>query len=78
MVTGGAAVLKLFTLFERCTAALLYLMGTLFERLLVSKPATSKAANSETYLVAIGTRPCEDDIARIPLAWAWPPMDGYR
>ena len=53
---GGSAVLKLFTLFERQTAALIYLVGAHFDETWISKPATSKAANSETYLVAKGSQ----------------------
>ena len=51
-------VLKMFTLCERSTAALVYLVGCHFEETFVCKPATSKAANSETYLVAKGLCVC--------------------
>lgn len=45
-------VVKMFTFCERATAALLYLIGCFFEELYVCKPGTSKAANSETYVVS--------------------------
>jgi len=51
---GGACILKTFTLFERETEALLYILATCFDELHACKPATSKAANSETYVVAKG------------------------
>ena len=47
-------MLKAYTLFERPTAALLFLLGHFFEQLDICKPGTSKAANGETYIVGIG------------------------
>jgi cap2 methyltransferase len=54
LAPGGAMILKMYTLFERPTAALLFLMGYFFERLDICKPGTSKAANGETYAVGMG------------------------
>jgi hypothetical protein len=54
ILKGGDFILKAYTLFERPTVALLYLLGHCFEELWVAKPATSKAANSETYFVGVG------------------------
>ena len=51
---GGAMVIKMFTLFERRTVDLLYLLGCVFEEVWVSKPACSTASNAETYLVCKG------------------------
>lgn len=51
---GGNLVVKGFTLFEHPSICNLYLLSCLFERFSVFKPATSKAGNSETYLVGIG------------------------
>ena len=48
-------MIKMFTLFERETEALLYLIAGHFRELHLCKPAASKAANSETYVVAKGT-----------------------
>lgn len=56
---GGSLVLKMFTLFERHSACLIYLLNCCFERVHVFKPATSKAGNSEVYVVCLeyGGRP---------------------
>ena len=51
---GGSFVLKLFTLFESQTLCLLNLLACSFSRLHLFKPATSKAGNSEVYLVCLG------------------------
>ena len=53
-MAGGDFILKAYTLFERPTVALLYLLGHCFDELWVTKPATSKAANTETYFVGVG------------------------
>ncbi|XP_027751503.1 cap-specific mRNA (nucleoside-2'-O-)-methyltransferase 2 [Empidonax traillii] len=51
--TGGSFVLKMFTLFEHCSINLLYLLNCSFEEVHVFKPATSKAGNSEAYVVCL-------------------------
>ncbi|XP_051884106.1 LOW QUALITY PROTEIN: cap-specific mRNA (nucleoside-2'-O-)-methyltransferase 2-like [Pristis pectinata] len=51
---GGSLVLKMFTLFERCSAHLLYLLNCCFQEVHVFKPGTSKAGNSEVYAVCLG------------------------
>ncbi|KAJ4459297.1 putative NADPH:adrenodoxin oxidoreductase [Paratrimastix pyriformis] len=58
LAPGGNFVLKMFTLFEQETAALLYMLWLLFARLEVCKPETSKPGNSEVYVVAKGFRGC--------------------
>ncbi|XP_010224080.1 PREDICTED: cap-specific mRNA (nucleoside-2'-O-)-methyltransferase 2 [Tinamus guttatus] len=50
---GGSFVLKMFTLFEHCSANLLFLLNCCFEQVHVFKPATSKAGNSEAYVVCL-------------------------
>lgn len=50
---GGSFVLKMFTLFEHCSINLMYLLNCSFERVHVFKPATSKAGNSEVYVVCL-------------------------
>ncbi|NXM78133.1 CMTR2 methyltransferase, partial [Serilophus lunatus] len=52
--TGGSFVLKMFTLFEHCSINLLFLLNCSFEEVHVFKPATSKAGNSEAYVVCLG------------------------
>lgn len=51
--TGGSFVLKMFTLFEHCSINLLYLLNCSFDQVHVFKPATSKAGNSEVYVVCL-------------------------
>ncbi|KAI6655513.1 Cap-specific mRNA (nucleoside-2'-O-)-methyltransferase 2 [Oopsacas minuta] len=50
---GGSFILKLFTLFESQTLCLLYLLACSFGQLHLFKPSTSKAGNSEVYLVCL-------------------------
>ncbi|XP_062983210.1 cap-specific mRNA (nucleoside-2'-O-)-methyltransferase 2 [Elgaria multicarinata webbii] len=50
---GGSFVLKMFTLFEHCSVNLLFLLNCSFEEVHVFKPATSKAGNSEVYVVCL-------------------------
>ena len=54
--SGGSFVLKCFTFFEHTSQHLLYLLHTLFSSVTVTKPACSKAGNSETYVVCCGFR----------------------
>ncbi|NXO23948.1 CMTR2 methyltransferase, partial [Cisticola juncidis] len=51
--TGGSFVLKMFTLFEHCSINLLFLLNCSFEEVHVFKPGTSKAGNSEAYVVCL-------------------------
>ncbi|KAM6979642.1 cap-specific mRNA (nucleoside-2'-O-)-methyltransferase 2 [Aplochiton taeniatus] len=48
---GGSFVLKMFTLYEHPSVCLLYLLNCCFRTVNVFKPATSKAGNSEVYVV---------------------------
>ncbi|KAM4833644.1 cap-specific mRNA (nucleoside-2'-O-)-methyltransferase 2 isoform 1-T5 [Thomomys bottae] len=50
---NGSFVLKMFTLFEHCSINLMYLLNCCFEQVHVFKPATSKAGNSEVYVVCL-------------------------
>ncbi|XP_072374747.1 cap-specific mRNA (nucleoside-2'-O-)-methyltransferase 2 isoform X2 [Scyliorhinus torazame] len=49
----GSFVLKLFTLFERSSVCLLYLLNCCFKQVHVFKPGTSKSGNSEVYAVCL-------------------------
>uniref|UniRef100_A0A8C6UHG8 Cap-specific mRNA (nucleoside-2'-O-)-methyltransferase 2 n=1 Tax=Neogobius melanostomus TaxID=47308 RepID=A0A8C6UHG8_9GOBI len=51
---GGSFVLKMFTLYEHSSVSLLYLLNCCFHSVHVFKPATSKAGNSEVYVVCLG------------------------
>ncbi|CAD7076890.1 unnamed protein product [Hermetia illucens] len=64
---GGSFILKMFTLFEATSAALLYLLNCLFDRVNLFKPATSKSGNSEVYVVCVGFR---DDDCNFPAVLA--------
>ncbi|XP_069549677.1 cap-specific mRNA (nucleoside-2'-O-)-methyltransferase 2 [Brachyistius frenatus] len=48
---GGSFVLKMFTLYEHSSVCLLYLLNCCYQSVSVFKPATSKAGNSEVYVV---------------------------
>lgn len=50
---GGSFVLKMFTLYEYSSVCLLYLLNCCFHSVSVFKPATSKAGNSEVYVVCL-------------------------
>ncbi|XP_066569676.1 cap-specific mRNA (nucleoside-2'-O-)-methyltransferase 2 [Amia ocellicauda] len=50
---GGSFVLKMFTLYEYSSVCLLYLLNCCFRTVHVFKPATSKAGNSEVYVVCL-------------------------
>ncbi|KFU89874.1 FtsJ methyltransferase domain-containing protein 1 [Chaetura pelagica] len=51
--TGGSLVLKMFTLFEHRSTNMLFPLNCSFEEGHVFKPATSKAGNSEAYVVCL-------------------------
>jgi 23S rRNA U2552 (ribose-2'-O)-methylase RlmE/FtsJ len=50
---GGTFVLKCFDCFYKATAELIFLLSTLYEKVYVVKPNTSRYANSERYLVCL-------------------------
>ncbi|KAK2575014.1 hypothetical protein KPH14_008761 [Odynerus spinipes] len=50
---GGSFVIKIFTTFEHTSVCLLYLLSCCFYKVFVTKPATSKEGNSETYVVCM-------------------------
>lgn len=50
---GGNFLLKVFTLFEHQSVCLMYLLSCAFQQVTVTKPATSKAGNSEMYVVCL-------------------------
>lgn len=56
LAVGGVYVVKLFDTFEPYTVQLLALMQLHFERVALPKPAQSRPANSERYLVCWGLR----------------------
>nr|XP_012224181.1 PREDICTED: cap-specific mRNA (nucleoside-2'-O-)-methyltransferase 2 isoform X1 [Linepithema humile] len=48
---GGTFILKVFTLFEHQSVCLMYLLACVFDQVIVTKPMSSKAGNSERYVV---------------------------
>ena len=54
LAPGGSLVVRTFTIFEHTSVCALYLLGSLFQEVHLFKPATSKASNSEMYVVAKG------------------------
>ena len=51
---GGSFVLKIFDSFMAHTVDLIYLLTTMYEKVYIVKPQTSRYANSEKYLVCMG------------------------
>ena len=51
---GGSFVLKIFDSFMAHTVDLMYLLSTMYEKVYIVKPQTSRYANSEKYLVCMG------------------------
>ncbi|GAX78270.1 hypothetical protein CEUSTIGMA_g5712.t1 [Chlamydomonas eustigma] len=62
LALGGHFMWKGFTLFEHASLGSLYLMACLFEEVAVYKPATSKPANSEVYVVGRGFKGVSQEI----------------
>ena len=54
--TGGCLVTKQYTIFESITLSTMYIVGSFFDEFYICKPATSREANSETFLVGKGFR----------------------
>ncbi|XP_040185232.1 cap-specific mRNA (nucleoside-2'-O-)-methyltransferase 2 isoform X2 [Rana temporaria] len=50
---GGSFVLKMFTLLQHSSINLMYLLNCCFQEVHVIKPGTSKAGNSEVYVVCL-------------------------
>jgi 23S rRNA U2552 (ribose-2'-O)-methylase RlmE/FtsJ len=50
---GGHFVLKIFDIFRHATVELLYLLSSFYQRVYITKPDTSRHANSEKYVVCI-------------------------
>ncbi len=56
MRLGANFIIKQYSFIERHTRDLIVIYSTLFDEFFVAKPATSRAANSETYLIGRGFR----------------------
>ena len=51
---GGSFILKIFDCFHQHTADMLYILSSFYEKVYVTKPQTSRYANSEKYIVCKG------------------------
>jgi 23S rRNA U2552 (ribose-2'-O)-methylase RlmE/FtsJ len=49
--TGGHFILKIFDIFTKTTADIIFLLSTLYKQVFIVKPNTSRLANSEKYIV---------------------------
>ncbi len=54
LAPGGSLVLKTFTMFENSSHCLMLLLNSVFDKVTVFKPATSKEGNSEVYVICLG------------------------
>ena len=48
---GGIFILKLFDIFNKATIDMIYILNCLYEKVYITKPNTSRYANSERYIV---------------------------
>ena len=72
LAKGGSLVLKMFSLFECETVCLLYILGLHFTELSIFKPASSRAPNGETYVIALGFRGIAPDVLHSLLSFVSP------
>lgn len=62
---GGCFILKIFDCFMKRTIDLLYLLSSFYKKTYVTKPQTSRYANSEKYIVCIGLyKPVNKNVLR--------------
>jgi len=70
---GGNFVIKIFDIFNEFTLDVLYILNNYFSSLIITKPFTSRPANSEKYLVCKGfkgiTKESLENMYR--LMWEW-------
>jgi 23S rRNA U2552 (ribose-2'-O)-methylase RlmE/FtsJ len=59
---GGHFVLKVFDIFLNPTVELLYLLSSFYEKVYITKPDTSRKANSEKYIVCLNYLPHSFDM----------------
>ena len=58
---GGCFILKIFDLFLESTIDLIYLLSSVYESVEISKPCTSRTANSEKYIICKGFKYVKSD-----------------
>jgi len=62
---GKAFVCKFFDMHEPATHELLWILATAFDKIHIVKPATSRLANSERYIVGVGYRGCPEPLEKL-------------
>lgn len=62
---GGCFVLKCFDCFHKATAELIFLLSTMYEKVHIVKPNTSRYANSERYLVCVNFLCTDPEITNV-------------
>lgn len=72
LAKGGNMVLKMFTYFEHSSVDISFLAAMHFDEVHICKPATSKAGNSETYLVGTGFKGVSSEMLEALLAVVGP------
>lgn len=59
---GGTYICKIFDIFTEFTIKMIYIMYCLYDKVYIVKPLTSRPANSEKYIVALGFRGINNDL----------------
>ena len=72
LAKNGSFVLKMFNLFECETICLLYILALHFKQLSIFKPASSRAPNAETYIIALGFHGIDSNILQALLSFVSP------
>jgi FtsJ-like methyltransferase len=65
---GGCFVLKVFDIFTKFTVDMIALLSSMYQQVYVTKPNTSRFANSERYIVCKGFR-MTSDVSFIPIIY---------
>ena len=61
---GGNFVCKFFDMFEYSTIKLLWIISILYDDLIITKPVTSRPANSEKYLICKGFKGIDSELSK--------------
>ena len=59
---GGSFIIKFFDIFNKATVDMIYLLNCLYDKIYITKPHTSRYANSERYVVCKGFKINDSDI----------------
>lgn len=57
---GGVFIFKIFDSYCKVTIDLLWLLSCIYDKIIITKPYTSRPANSEKYIIALGYRGIND------------------